>query len=171
MNGIRRIADCMALVLALAVAGAGCDGDGSLSDAHTILGGEAREVVGEPDGSCWGAWLDEHGTCRSPNDGVYPASCCEVSCLELDVDECEAHGCEVMMGHFYDRDGQCHDTEEVPVFCRKEDDIICAWQGDPMILTKPDDSAWYIPWSCFTTPEDHELEFVPDGKPVCSESE
>lgn len=25
---------------------------------------------------CWGAWLDENGTCRTPADGVYPASCC-----------------------------------------------------------------------------------------------
>ena len=26
--------------------------------------------------SCWGAWLDENGTCRTPADGVYPAECC-----------------------------------------------------------------------------------------------
>jgi hypothetical protein len=29
-----------------------------------------------PPASCTGAWLDEAGGCRSPNDGVYPASCC-----------------------------------------------------------------------------------------------
>jgi hypothetical protein len=27
--------------------------------------------------SCWGAWVDELGTCRSPVDGVYPPECCE----------------------------------------------------------------------------------------------
>lgn len=29
-----------------------------------------------PPPSCWGAWLDENGLCRTPSDGVYPASCC-----------------------------------------------------------------------------------------------
>lgn len=29
----------------------------------------------EPD-PCWGAWTDETGTCRAPNDGLYPAECC-----------------------------------------------------------------------------------------------
>jgi hypothetical protein len=26
--------------------------------------------------SCFGAWLDQNGTCRTPADGVYPDSCC-----------------------------------------------------------------------------------------------
>jgi hypothetical protein len=26
--------------------------------------------------SCWGAWLDENGLCRTPSDGVYPPECC-----------------------------------------------------------------------------------------------
>lgn len=30
-----------------------------------------------PPPACWGAWLDENGTCRTPADGVYPASCCD----------------------------------------------------------------------------------------------
>jgi hypothetical protein len=25
---------------------------------------------------CWGAWTDENGTCRAPNDGIYPSECC-----------------------------------------------------------------------------------------------
>jgi hypothetical protein len=29
-----------------------------------------------PPPACWGAWLDENGLCRTPSDGVYPASCC-----------------------------------------------------------------------------------------------
>jgi hypothetical protein len=29
-----------------------------------------------PPSSCWGAWLDQNGLCRTPADGVYPASCC-----------------------------------------------------------------------------------------------
>lgn len=29
-----------------------------------------------PPPSCFGAWLDQNGTCRTPADGVYPASCC-----------------------------------------------------------------------------------------------
>lgn len=30
-----------------------------------------------PPSSCWGAWLDQFNNCRTPADGVYPASCCE----------------------------------------------------------------------------------------------
>lgn len=29
---------------------------------------------------CWGAWIDENGICRSPDDGVYPAECCMFNC-------------------------------------------------------------------------------------------
>lgn len=29
-----------------------------------------------PPPSCWGAWLDQNGLCRTPADGVYPDSCC-----------------------------------------------------------------------------------------------
>lgn len=29
-----------------------------------------------PTDPCWGAWLDEHGVCRTPSDGAYPDSCC-----------------------------------------------------------------------------------------------
>lgn len=25
---------------------------------------------------CWGAWVDETGACRAPNDGAYPPECC-----------------------------------------------------------------------------------------------
>lgn len=29
-----------------------------------------------PPPACVGAWIDQNGTCRAPNDGVYPADCC-----------------------------------------------------------------------------------------------
>lgn len=29
-----------------------------------------------PPPTCWGSWLDENGTCRTPADGVYPDACC-----------------------------------------------------------------------------------------------
>lgn len=29
-----------------------------------------------PTDPCWGAWLDQSGLCRAPNDGALPASCC-----------------------------------------------------------------------------------------------
>ncbi len=35
------------------------------------------------DDECWGAWVDETGTCRAPNDGVYPAYCCGVACEQV----------------------------------------------------------------------------------------
>lgn len=31
-----------------------------------------------PPPSCGGAWVDQFGNCRAPNDGVLPASCCPV---------------------------------------------------------------------------------------------
>lgn len=30
---------------------------------------------------CWGAWVDANGTCRAPNDGLYPAYCCDEATL------------------------------------------------------------------------------------------
>mgnify|MGYP000630682131 CR=1 FL=1 len=33
--------------------------------------------VEEPEpNECWGAWVDQFGTCRTPADGVYPDECC-----------------------------------------------------------------------------------------------
>jgi hypothetical protein len=37
---------------------------------------EAKAPPPPPPPSCWGAWLDQFGTCRTPSDGVYPDSCC-----------------------------------------------------------------------------------------------
>lgn len=34
------------------------------------------EPKAPPPPSCWGAWLDQSGTCRTPADGVYPDACC-----------------------------------------------------------------------------------------------
>jgi hypothetical protein len=39
--------------------------------------GDAVRCQDEPV-QCFGAWVDQFGACRSPNDGVYPAFCCEV---------------------------------------------------------------------------------------------
>jgi hypothetical protein len=32
---------------------------------------------GQPGSECWGGWLDQNLTCRTPADGVYPDKCCE----------------------------------------------------------------------------------------------
>ena len=93
----------------------------------------------------------------------------EKSCLDLPVDECEANGCELMPGHRYDAEGGCYEDEEVPVFCRMNDDVICGWEGDPVILTDPDGDTWYISWSCFTVPDDWDVEYVPEGAESCSD--
>lgn len=33
-----------------------------------------------PDDPCFGAWVDETGACRAPNDGTYPDACCAGAC-------------------------------------------------------------------------------------------
>jgi len=35
---------------------------------------------------CFGAWIDQNGLCRAPNDGVYPAHCCGQQECWSDVD-------------------------------------------------------------------------------------
>jgi Cys-rich repeat protein len=44
-------------------------------------------------GSCWGAWVDQNGVCRTPSDGVYPAECCGMSGCREDAD-CPNGYCE-----------------------------------------------------------------------------
>jgi hypothetical protein len=36
----------------------------------------------QPD-ACWGAWRDEDGMCRAPNDGAYPPECCTLDTHRL----------------------------------------------------------------------------------------
>jgi hypothetical protein len=45
-------------------------------EAGTAVGPEAGAEAGTSD-DCFGAWMDQNGSCRSPVDGVYPASCCD----------------------------------------------------------------------------------------------
>ena len=79
--------------------GKGCVEDANCSgDPCATLGGSAAhgDVIPDEDGcnnstcidgqlactdmvcaECWGAFTDSDGACRSPNDGVYPADCCD----------------------------------------------------------------------------------------------
>ena len=91
----------------------------------------------------------------------------ELACLDLPVEECEANGCQVFFAQAYDTEAECYQAELEPAFCQADPDIICGWEGDPIILTETDGSAWYVGWSCFSTPEEWDVEYVPDGKPAC----
>jgi len=42
----------------------------------TCCGPSACHPKAPPPPSCWGAWKDQNGLCRTPADGVYPDSCC-----------------------------------------------------------------------------------------------
>ncbi len=51
---------------------------------------------------CWGAWLDQNGTCRTPADGVYPKECCKPACPPVLCElycpngfEQDKNGCEI----------------------------------------------------------------------------
>jgi hypothetical protein len=47
-------------------------------------------VCDAPASSCFGAWVDQFGGCRAPNDGALPASCCAApasSCFGAWVDQ------------------------------------------------------------------------------------
>ncbi len=125
-----------------------------LMSAFLLFGiGCNRNTVGNASNECGGPGQPE---CPEEN-----------SCLDLPVDECEANGCELMPGYRYDAEGGCYEEEEVPVFCRMNDDVICGWEGAPVILTDPDGDTWYISWSCFTVPDGWEVEYVPEGAESC----
>jgi hypothetical protein len=57
-----------------------CCGDNTTSGGDSATSGTGS-TTGEASTSggldeCWGAWVDEYGSCRAPNDGVYPEECC-----------------------------------------------------------------------------------------------
>ena len=62
----------------------GCESGKPLSQAKCGL---ALKAASKPftvkEDSCWGAWIDNNGTCRTPADGVYPAACCDDSRQEF----------------------------------------------------------------------------------------
>lgn len=68
----------------------GCKAGQPLSQAecrvHVPARASERFVVS--DQACWGAWIDQNGTCRTPADGVYPDSCCDdarqARCRQID---------------------------------------------------------------------------------------
>ncbi|MBN2497026.1 MAG: hypothetical protein JXR96_20710 [Deltaproteobacteria bacterium] len=93
----------------------------------------------------------------------------QVSCLDLPVELCEAHGCEIFWAYPHDAEQGCHQDEAQPAFCRADPEIMCGWQGDPVIMTAPDGTSWYADWSCFTTPESWEREYVQGGEPACTD--
>jgi hypothetical protein len=137
-------------------------------------------VVGvcRPMGSCGNEYdcLDENNIWYGPEcegDIVCQDNACgvdcdiEPNCLDLPVEECEANGCEVFYGHAYDIQAGCYQEEMQPAFCKASPDILCYWEGYPIVMTEPDGTSWYAGWSCFTTPESWDIESVPEGKPAC----
>jgi hypothetical protein len=50
----------------------GCDPTKGGADCS----GTCQKKPTNPPPACFGAWLDQNGTCRTPADGVYPDSCC-----------------------------------------------------------------------------------------------
>jgi hypothetical protein len=51
----------------------GCDPTKGGADCGGVC---QKKTPPPPPPSCWGAWLDENGLCRTPADGVYPDACC-----------------------------------------------------------------------------------------------
>ena len=51
----------------------GCDPTLGNADCSGTCQAKASSPSADP---CWGAWLDQNGVCRTPADGVYPATCC-----------------------------------------------------------------------------------------------
>jgi len=124
-----------------------------------------------PDGATWyvdwSCFSTPEGWTRQYVAEGRPACDAELSCLERPVEDCEAHGCQVFLAQPYDQAAGCYQEPAVPAFCQADPDIVCGWQGDPILLTEPDGTTWYIDWSCFSTPETWDREYVPGGKPGC----
>ena len=95
----------------------------------------------------------------------------ELSCLDRSLDDCEATGCQVLEAYAWDVESGCRGEELQPAFCKPNPDILCDWEGDPVIMTEPDGTSWYMDWSCFTTPEDWELEYRSEMQPACGEED
>lgn len=91
-----------------------------------------------------------------------------LSCSETPIDGCLAAGCQVQEAWPYDAAGACYVDALEPAFCRPSPDILCDWQGDPVLLTSPEGVTWYVDWSCFTVPDGWTVEYVPEGREACS---
>ncbi len=93
--------------------GYACQLDGDYPDA----GGHCVISQQQPD-PCWGAWIDQSGTCRTPADGVYPAECCENKiCGGIAGLPCpEGYECE-LDGDYPDASGECVKPEPKPAAC------------------------------------------------------
>ncbi len=81
--------------------------------------------------SCWGSWVDQFGTCRTPADGVYPDECCfgavcgGFANLPCGDGEWCSFG-EVPDGAAADMSGVCKPT---PQSCNKNIDPVCGRDG------------------------------------------
>lgn len=64
----------------------GCDPTKGNADCGGIC--VAKQPPPPPPPSCAGAWLDQNGTCRTPADGVYPASCCAGQTTDCGPSKC-----------------------------------------------------------------------------------
>ncbi|MDX9721551.1 MAG: hypothetical protein RBU37_12450 [Myxococcota bacterium] len=125
----------------------------------------------DPTGAAW-YWGD--GCFDSPPDwqrenlseALLP---CDLPCIMRDVDTCEAAGCELFLAYPYDAQRDCHEESLAPAFCRADPDVICGWEGEPVIMTQPDGTQWYADWSCFTRPSDWAERYVPEGVASCAD--
>jgi hypothetical protein len=90
-----------------------------------------------------------------------------ITCLDFPVDQCTADRCQLFSAYPYDALNGCYQDELEPAFCKPLLDIECFWEGDPILMTSPDGSAWYFGSSCFSTPPNWTIEYFPDGKPEC----
>ncbi len=129
-------------------------------------------IMTKPDGTSWYMdwscftaqedWALEYRSEMQPACGEE-----ELDCIDRPVEDCAAHGCEVFEAYPYEADAGCHEEKLLPAFCKPYPDVLCGWEGDPIIMTEPDGTSWYMDWSCFTTPSNWDVEYVPNGTPAC----
>lgn len=87
----------------------GCDGKTYGNDCERLMSSAPLDHQGEcQPKTCWGAWLDQNGNCRTPADGVYPADCCLGQfCGGIAGIKCPAGQKCLLDGSYPDAGGKC----------------------------------------------------------------